>query len=269
MRRPERPRKQGSSRPTTARTVTRHGGRGRHEQPRRGRLDEPGLEPRYCMRQCGVSGVMSQTHVAGGALFTAAGLGAATAAGWMRAPAWALVIGIAWGAIAGELPDIDHPKARVSRGGVAFGLAGRLLALPARVVGRVRPRPAGNAPRPDALARVHGAVGDDRRPPVCRVRRRPGRACLDARADRRGFPHGRAPEPAAGDAVPARAPGGDLPIRRGVHRAWIPLAPGARLAHRSRPVGVAVRSPALLARSRLAPDPPPAPRSRPGWSGRR
>ena len=76
-----------------------------------------------------------QTHVAGGALFTAAGLQAAIAAGWMHAPAWALAIGIAWGAIAGDLPDIDHPKARVSRSGVAFGLAGRLLGLPTRIVG--------------------------------------------------------------------------------------------------------------------------------------
>jgi membrane-bound metal-dependent hydrolase YbcI (DUF457 family) len=79
--------------------------------------------------------VTGQTHVAGGALFTAAGLGAAIAAGWMHAPAWALAIGIAWGAIAGDLPDIDHPKARVSRSGVAFSLAGRLLGLPTRIVG--------------------------------------------------------------------------------------------------------------------------------------
>ena len=77
----------------------------------------------------------SQTHVAGGALFTTAGLGAANAAGWMHAPAWALAIGIAWGAIAGDLPDIDHRKARVSRTGVAFGVAGRLLGIPARIVG--------------------------------------------------------------------------------------------------------------------------------------
>ena len=54
---------------------------------------------------------MSQTHVAGGALFTAVGLGAASAAGWMHAPAWALAIGIAWGALAGKLPDIDHRQA--------------------------------------------------------------------------------------------------------------------------------------------------------------
>jgi len=67
---------------------------------------------------------MSQTHVAGGALFTAVGLGAASAAGWMHAPAWALAIRIAWGALAGELPDIDHRQARVSRPGVAFGVAG-------------------------------------------------------------------------------------------------------------------------------------------------
>ena len=77
----------------------------------------------------------SQTHVAGGALFTTAGLGAANAAGWVHAPAWALAIGIAWGAIAGDLPDIDHRKARVSRTGVAFGVAGRLLGVPARIVG--------------------------------------------------------------------------------------------------------------------------------------
>ena len=77
----------------------------------------------------------SQTHVASGALFTAAGLGAANAAGWMHTPVWALAVGIAWGAIAGELPDIDHPKARVSRTGVAFGVAGRVLGLPARIVG--------------------------------------------------------------------------------------------------------------------------------------
>ena len=80
---------------------------------------------------------MSQTHVAGGALFTAVGLGAASAAGWMHAPAWALAIGIAWGALAGELPDIDHRQARVSRPGVAFGVAGRLLETPVRIVGRV------------------------------------------------------------------------------------------------------------------------------------
>lgn len=55
---------------------------------------------------------MSQTHLAGGALFTAAGLAAASAAGWMHTPAWALAIGIAWGALAGELPDIDHRRAR-------------------------------------------------------------------------------------------------------------------------------------------------------------
>ena len=80
---------------------------------------------------------MSQTHLAGGALFTAAGLGAASAAGWMHAPGWALAIGIAWGALAGELPDIDHRRARVSRSGVAFGVAGRLLGVPVRIVGRV------------------------------------------------------------------------------------------------------------------------------------
>ena len=79
--------------------------------------------------------VTSQTHVAGGALFTAAGLGAANAAGWMHTPVWALAVGIGWGAIAGELADIDHPKARVSRTGVAFGVAGRVLGLPARIVG--------------------------------------------------------------------------------------------------------------------------------------
>ena len=77
----------------------------------------------------------SQTYVAGGALFTAAGLGAANAAGWMHTPVWALAVGIAWGAIAGELPDIDHPKARVSRTGVAFGVAGGVLGVPARIVG--------------------------------------------------------------------------------------------------------------------------------------
>jgi len=53
----------------------------------------------------------------------------------MHAPVWALAVGIAWGAIAGELPDIDHPKARVSRTGVAFGVVGRVLGLPARIVG--------------------------------------------------------------------------------------------------------------------------------------
>ena len=36
--------------------------------------------------------------------------------------------------------------------------------------------------------------------------------------------HRRAPDPSAGDAVPARAPAGHLPIRRGVHRSWIPLS---------------------------------------------
>ena len=78
---------------------------------------------------------MSQTHLAGGALFTAAGLGAASAAGWMHAPAWALAIGIAWGALAGELPDIDHRRARVSRAGVSFGVAGAVLGVPVRIVG--------------------------------------------------------------------------------------------------------------------------------------
>jgi len=47
--------------------------------------------------------VMSQTHLAGGALFTAAGLGAATAAGWMHPPAWALALGVAWGALAARV----------------------------------------------------------------------------------------------------------------------------------------------------------------------
>jgi membrane-bound metal-dependent hydrolase YbcI (DUF457 family) len=79
--------------------------------------------------------VTSQTHVVGGALFSTAGLGGANAAGWMHAPGWALAVGIAWGAIAGELPDIDHRRARVSRMGVAFGVAGRLLGVPARIVG--------------------------------------------------------------------------------------------------------------------------------------
>ena len=78
---------------------------------------------------------MSQTHLAGGALFTAAGLGAASAAGWMHPPAWALALGIVWGALAGELPDIDHRRARVSRGRIAFGVAGRLLGAPVRIVG--------------------------------------------------------------------------------------------------------------------------------------
>jgi membrane-bound metal-dependent hydrolase YbcI (DUF457 family) len=78
---------------------------------------------------------MSQTHLAGGALFTAAGLGTASAAGWMHPPAWALALGITWGALAGELPDIDHRRARVSRTGVAFGVAGRLLGIPVRIVG--------------------------------------------------------------------------------------------------------------------------------------
>jgi membrane-bound metal-dependent hydrolase YbcI (DUF457 family) len=87
------------------------------------------------MGERGRHSVTSPTHVVGGMLFTTAGLGAANAAGWMHAPGWALAIGIAWGAIAGELPDIDHRKARVSRTGVAFGVAGRLLGVPARIVG--------------------------------------------------------------------------------------------------------------------------------------
>jgi len=78
---------------------------------------------------------MSQTHLAGGALFTAAGLGVASAAGWMHAPGWGLAIGIAWGALAGELPDIDHRRARVSGAGVSFGVAGALLGGPVRIVG--------------------------------------------------------------------------------------------------------------------------------------
>ena len=78
---------------------------------------------------------MSQTHLAGGALFTAAGLGAAGAVGWMHAPAWALAFGIAWGALAGELPDIDHRRARVSRARSTFGIAGPLLGIPVRIVG--------------------------------------------------------------------------------------------------------------------------------------
>lgn len=57
----------------------------------------------------------------------------------MHAPAWALAVGIGWGAIAGELPDIDHRNARISHGGVAFGLAGMLLGLPARIVGVLIP----------------------------------------------------------------------------------------------------------------------------------
>ena len=81
---------------------------------------------------------MSQRHVAGGALFTAVGLGAASAAGWMHAPAWALAIGIAWGALAGELPDIDHRQARVSRPRGWHSVSpARLLATPVRIVGRV------------------------------------------------------------------------------------------------------------------------------------
>jgi len=53
----------------------------------------------------------------------------------MHTPAWALAVATSWGAIAGELADIDHPNARVSRTAVAFGAAGRLLGLPARIVG--------------------------------------------------------------------------------------------------------------------------------------
>jgi len=36
-----------------------------------------------------------------------------------------------------RLPDIDHRQARVSRTGVAFGVAGGLLGVPVRIVGRV------------------------------------------------------------------------------------------------------------------------------------
>ena len=78
---------------------------------------------------------MSRTHVAGGALFTAAGFAGADAAGFMHVPAWALAAAVGWGAIAGDLPDIDHPRARVSRRGVAFGVAGGVLGLPVRVIG--------------------------------------------------------------------------------------------------------------------------------------
>jgi hypothetical protein len=42
-----------------------------------------------------------------------------------------LAIGIAWGALAGELPDIDHRRARVSRAEVSFGVAGALTPRPA------------------------------------------------------------------------------------------------------------------------------------------
>ena len=62
-------------------------------------------------------------------------MAAASAAGWMHAPAWALALGIAWGALAGELPDIDHRRARVSRARSAFGIAGPLLGIPVRIVG--------------------------------------------------------------------------------------------------------------------------------------
>ena len=86
-----------------------------------------------------------QTHVAGGALFTAAGLGAAIAAGWMHAPAWALAIGIAWGAIAGDLPRHRPPQgARVpKRGGVR---SRRPVTRPSHPHRRlVHPRPARRA----------------------------------------------------------------------------------------------------------------------------
>ena len=115
---------------------------------------------------------MSQTHLAGGALFTAAGLGAASAAGWMHAPVWALALGIAWGALAGELPDIDHRRARVSRAGAAFGVAGALLGDPRADRRRVHPRAAGQASRAHPLAHLSGAVGGDRRAVVHGVRRR-------------------------------------------------------------------------------------------------
>ena len=53
----------------------------------------------------------------------------------MHAPAWALAIGVAWGALAGELPDIDHRRAGVSRTGVSLGVVGALLGVPVRIVG--------------------------------------------------------------------------------------------------------------------------------------
>jgi len=53
----------------------------------------------------------------------------------MHASVWALAVGIAWGAIAGDLPDLDHRTARASRTGVGFGGVGWLLGVPVRVVG--------------------------------------------------------------------------------------------------------------------------------------
>src|SRR5450755_3381339 len=188
--------------------------------------------------------VTSQTHVAGGALFTAAGLGAANAAGWMHTPVSALAVGIAWGAIAGELPDIDHPKARVSRTGVAFGVAGSVLGLPARIVGvfvrglRVTHRGPTHSLTFLALwaaiaAPLYAASGGVDI----------GRGGVGGREAGRGFAHGCASERAVGGAVSARAPGRRVPLRCGGDCAWLSLASGARLAHWSDPVGVAGRSP--------------------------
>lgn len=79
--------------------------------------------------------MMSQTHVAGGVLFAAAGIGAAEALGVAHVAPAAAAACIVWGGIAGDLPDIDHPDARISTGGVAFGPIGVIFGLPARVAG--------------------------------------------------------------------------------------------------------------------------------------
>ena len=76
----------------------------------------------------------SQTHVAGGALFTTAGLGAANAAGWMHTPAWALAIGIAWEPSREIFPTSTIAR-RVFPGPGWRCVAGRLLGVPARIVG--------------------------------------------------------------------------------------------------------------------------------------
>ena len=241
----------------------------RHERERAGARAAGRRSARQKEARRGGGGVTGQTHLAGGALFTAAGLGAAIAAGWMHAPAWALAIGIAWGAIAGDLPDIDHPKARVSRSEVGVR-SRRPVARPSHPNRRrVHPGPARNAPRPHTLARVHGAVGGDCRPFVSRVRRRPaGRTRLDGRQHRRGFAHERARE-RSGDALPVRgpcrsftrtpccAPRLDMARTSCSTRSRVPSRGGGR---------------SLVGASRSRPRPSgsaPGPHSRPGWSGRR
>lgn len=187
---------------------------------------------------------MSQTHLAGGALFTAAGLGAASAAGWMHAPVWALAIGIAWGALAGELPDIDHRRARVSRAGASMGVAGALLGVPVRIVGvfirglRVKHRGPTHSLTCLALwaaiaAPLYMACGG-----VMVL------ALAWAVGTLAAIAHTSAPmrTPAVMPWLLRYLAAVYPPVRGSDHGPWICLASGARLAHRSASLGLAIRS---------------------------